>query len=100
MQSLDRAIHSRHATPPPEIKSRSDRKTHKRITPRQRLFVEECLTDQKTFDEVMKHHYITTERFVNWMMQPAFRRYLKRVVNALREQAKFIMAIGKKRGAM
>ena len=100
MQSLGRTVHYRNADPPPEIVCRSDRKTTNKLTKRQILVVEERLSKkEKTFDEVLDAHHVTIERWVNWMLEPAFRRYLKRVRKGLHEQAKLMMAIAAKKGA-
>jgi hypothetical protein len=101
MQSLDRAVHYQNAAPPATVPPGERNREKKQITKRQRLFVEECLAStEKTFDEVMKHHFVTTDRFVGWMMEPAFRRYLKKIAKSLRAQTRLILSIGQKRSAM
>jgi hypothetical protein len=101
MQSLDRAVHYQNAAPPTEIRSAEQKCPEKQVTKRQRLFVEECLgSTEKTFDEVMKHHFVTTDRFAGWMMEPAFRCYLKRIAKSLHAQTRLILSIGQKRSAM
>src|SRR5439155_22874965 len=101
MQSR-RVANYRHATPPPtKLRPYSTKLLAEMPSKRQKLFVEECLSNpEKSFDEVMKHHFVTTERFVNWLMEPAFRRYIKAVARALREQTHLILSIGRKRSAM
>jgi len=100
MQSLGRAVHYQHAVPR-NIHCRSGLQQKSKVTKRQRLFVEECLgSTDLTFDEVMKRHSVSTERFVDWITQSGFRRYLKLIARAQREQAKLILSIGQKRSAM
>src|SRR5262249_36481502 len=100
MQSLDRVTDYRNADPAPEIEYRGHKSGNRKpVTRKQKLFVEQCLGSEKTFDEVMKDHHVTPERFANWMLQGSFRKYLKGIRRSLAEQAKMILSIGGKRSA-
>jgi hypothetical protein len=71
----------------------------KRLTKKQRMVLDECLTAQRPLADVLDDHHVSTERFARWLDRAAFRKHLEKLFRALSRQLEIDVAIGGVRAA-
>src|SRR4051812_28975292 len=98
MQSLDKVVHYWNAVPPTDIKRYCPTPKPKPVSRKQRMFVEDCLSTQQTFDQMLEKHHISSAQIANWFTQPGFATYCDGICEAVDRKTRLLTSCGAMRG--